>query len=122
SRLILLLTLLIVLMLFRALVICARDVTIARLEIGFVQQLQSRIISSVGTARWDQVSILRHARITHLMSGDIQRIGIGLHVLLQGAIAVVVLVCHCILALALSPLLALSSLIVLAISGAALLP
>jgi len=122
SRLVLLLSILIVLMLIRAVVISARDLTLAKLEIGFVQTIQARIVSMLGAARWEQISKLRHARISHLMSGDMQRIGTGVHVFLQGITVAVLLISQCVLAIALSPLLAGLSLLLLACSAAALLP
>ncbi|MBI3677418.1 MAG: ABC transporter ATP-binding protein [Proteobacteria bacterium] len=93
------------LMLIRALVISARDTMLARLQMGFVDDRRSRIMHALAAARWDQVMALRHARITHLLSGDIQRLSVASHVLQQCAVALVMLLVQCALAFLLSPLL-----------------
>jgi ATP-binding cassette subfamily C protein len=57
-------------------------------------------------ARWDYIARLRHARITHLMSGDVQRLGIGVQYTLIGVGAAVTLLAQFAVASVLSPALA----------------
>jgi ATP-binding cassette subfamily C protein len=110
------------LMIVRAIVISTRDVTLAELQIGFLEAQRSRITERLAAAGWDQIVRLRHARIAHLMSSDIQQVGTAAHFLLQCAIALVVLVIQCVLAFLLAPILALLVFGVLVIGGFALLP
>ncbi|HEY0266001.1 MAG TPA: hypothetical protein VGC16_04570 [Rhizomicrobium sp.] len=84
-----------IMMLVRAIVLSKRDITLAKLQIGFVEAQRARVIQRLSGARWEQVVQLRHARITHLMSGDIQRIGIAAHFFLQCAMATVMLLAQC---------------------------
>ena len=122
GRLALLMALFGVLMVLRAIVISIRNVTLAELQIGFVEAQRALVTERLAAARWDQVVRLRHARFTHLMSGDIQRLGTAAHFLLQGLTAVAMLVAQCVLAFLLSPLLASLALALLVIGGAALIP
>jgi len=75
ARLALLLGVFGVLIVVRAVVISFRDVTVAALQTGFVEALRLRIAESLVAAQWDQVVRLRHARITHLMSGSCRGAG-----------------------------------------------
>lgn len=122
GRLALLLGLFAVLMVVRALVISYRDVSLAKLQIGFVEDMRARIAERLAGADWIQVVRLRHARVTHLMSGDIQRIGSATHFLLQLAVAGAILAVQCGLALALAPGLAAVAFVLLIASAAALVP
>jgi len=110
------------LMILRAAIILFRDVVLAGLQIGFVEAQRADIVDRLAAARWDQVMRLRHARITHLMSGDIQRIGTAAHFSLQCATAAVMLFVQTVLAVALSPPLALSALALLSVGAVALVP
>jgi ATP-binding cassette subfamily C protein len=122
GRLALLLTVFGCLMLLRALVISRRDVMLAELRIGFIEAQRSHIMKSLAAARWDQVVRLRHARITHLMSGDIQRIGNAAYFMLQCAVAGVMLLVQTALAFAMAPLLALLAFALLIVGGLTLMP
>jgi ATP-binding cassette subfamily C protein len=66
-----------VMMVARAVIITARDVTMAEIEIGFIQQIRSRITARLASAGWDMISRLRHSRVTNLMGADIQKLSIG---------------------------------------------
>jgi ATP-binding cassette, subfamily C, bacterial len=108
-----------VLLALRAVVISFRDVTVARLQTGFVEAQRLRIAERLAAAKWDQVVRLRHARITHLMSGDIQRIGAMTQFLLQCAVAVAMLSAQAALVFLLAPALAALALGLLALGAAA---
>jgi ABC-type multidrug transport system fused ATPase/permease subunit len=110
------------LMILRALVISVRDVTLARLQVGFVESQRAMITRRLAQARWEVVSRLRHARITHLMGGDIQKIGAASSTLVQSGISIVMLTSQCVLAFALSPLLATFTVVVLAIGAVTMAP
>ena len=107
--------------LIRALVISSRDIALARLQISFVESQRARIMEQLSTARWDRISRLRHARVHHLMSGDIQRIGVAAHVLIQCVVAGMLLLMQCVLAYLLSPALAVLVFVLLIIGGCALM-
>jgi ABC-type multidrug transport system fused ATPase/permease subunit len=122
GRLALLMALFAALMLLRGVVISFRTVLLSGLQIGFVEALRLRVTGHLAGARWEQVVRLRHARITHLMSGDIQRIGIAAYASLQGFAALAMLAVQGALAFLLSPRLALLAFVLLAAGAIALLP
>jgi len=122
ARLALLIGLFAALLVLRSLVVTRRDVLLAELQIGFLQSRRGEIATLLAQARWDQVVRLRHARIAHLMSGDIQRIGTGVSFMTQSGVAATMLAAQCALAFVLSPALAAVSLVLLAIVGIAILP
>jgi len=122
ERLLLLLAIFAALMLVRAVVVAWRDVRLAELQIGFLESQRGAVAELLGAARWDQLVRLRHARITHLMSGDIQRIGNGANFMLQSALSLVMLATQCVVALAISPALAAIAFALLAAVGLALGP
>jgi len=83
ARLSVLLGIFAILIVVRALVAARRDTTLARLRIEFVEDARSRLARSLAAAPWLVVSRLQHARVTHLLSGDIQRIGNAAHFIVQ---------------------------------------
>lgn len=122
ERLAVLLVLFSGLMIVRAVVLRARDVTLARLQTGFVESVRLGIVRRLASAGWDRVAGLRHARITHLMSGDVQRIGMIAHFTLQSVTALVMLLVQAGLALMLAPVLALIAFALLAVTAVAMVP
>ena len=122
GRLALLLGIFGVLVLVRAVVISFRDVTVAALQTGFIEALRLRIAQCLVAAQWDQIVRLRHARITHLMSGDIQRIGAMTQLFLQFAVSCAILLAQCTLALLLAPVFAASALGLLLLGAILFLP
>jgi len=111
-----------VLVLVRAVIISFRDVRIAALQTGFVEALRLRIAQCLVGAQWDQVVRLRHARITHLMSGDIQRIGAMTQLFLQFAVSCAMLAAQCALVLLLAPVFAAAALGLLVLGAILFLP
>ena len=122
ARLLLLLAIFGLLMLVRSVVITRRDVRLAELQIGFLEAQRAGVADLLAAARWDQLARLRHARVTHLMSGDIQRVGAGANFMLQSAVSLVMLATQCVVALALSPALAAIAFALIAVMGLALAP
>ncbi|MEI9805524.1 MAG: ABC transporter transmembrane domain-containing protein [Pseudolabrys sp.] len=106
-----------VLMILRAVVLYTRDVTVAELQTGFVEAQRLRVAESLASARWDQVARLRHARITQLMSGDIQRVGSAALLMLRCVVAGAMLLAQCALVFLLAPALAVLALGILALSA-----
>lgn len=90
----------------RAVILSARDIRTVELQTGYIVSLRMRILNRLAGAEWCTVSRLRHARVTHLMSGDIQRLATGIQFLLQMASALVMLVGQFAVAVLLAPLLA----------------
>lgn len=105
------------LMAARGLIVLARDVTVARLQMGFVETLRMNVVSRLAASSWEAVSRLSHARVTQAIGGDVQRCGAAASFTLQGAVAAVMLSAQLILALVLSPQLAALSLATLAVAG-----
>jgi ATP-binding cassette subfamily C protein len=100
----------------RAAVLAVRDVRVARLQVGFAETVRLRLAERLAAASWEQVMRLRYARITQLMSAEIQSIGASASILLRGAVAAAMLVVQMLLLFLLAPLL---TLVVVAGLGAA---
>lgn len=111
-----------VLMTLRAVVLARREVAVTRLQTGFVEAQRLRIAECLASAPWEQIVRLRHARITQLMSGDIQRIGSAAFVLLRCIVALAMLFVQVLLVFLLSPLLAALAVGVLALAAAVFTP
>jgi ATP-binding cassette subfamily C protein len=105
-QLALLLGLFALLMAVRGAVIVARDMRLARLQIGFIESRRSEVIRLLAGARWDVVSRLRHGRITHVLGEDIQASGGATQLLLQCVILSALLLVQFALLVLLSPTLA----------------
>jgi ABC-type multidrug transport system fused ATPase/permease subunit len=117
SRLLLLLSLFAVLLVLRATIQSARDIRIMELQTGFIAALRIRILKHLSDAEWNRVSRMRHARIAHLMSGDTQRLGIGIQYLLHLVSSVVILAAQLALATLLAPIIAFTLLAGMALGG-----
>ena len=122
GQLTLLLALFGALMIVRAIVLYIRDVSVAELQTEFVEGQRLRLAECLAAAQWDQVVRLRHARITQLMSGDIQRISSAAFVLLRCIVAATMLLAQCLLVFLLAPVLAGLAFGFLAISAVVLVP
>lgn len=122
AKLILLLVLFGAVVILRAVVMSLRNTISAELQVGFVEAQRARIVDLLAAASWGQVVRLRHARITHLMSGDIQRIGAATNLVQQSAVAGAMLLAQGVLVLLLAPALAAAAIVLLVISAAVLLP
>jgi len=95
-----------VLVALRAVFVAARDMTSFELQLRFIEQQRLRLTTGLTAARWDYIARLRHARMTHLMSGDIHRLGTGVQYTLLGAGAAIMLLVQFAVAAILSPALA----------------
>lgn len=122
GRLGLLLTIFAGLMIVRAVIIFRRDVALTTLQVGFLERQRTDIIALMAAAPWQTISRLRHARVTHVMSGDMQRVGSATYFFLQSGTALIMLVGQAVLALLLSPVLTLFTVVMLALSAVIFLP
>ena len=105
----------------RAAVFAIRDLRVARLQIGFAENLRLRIAALLAAASWPQLMRLRHARVTQLMT-EMQGVGVATTTLLRIAVGVAMLAVLTSLVTALAPLLILVVLALLAALGVVLLP
>src|SRR5262249_26810505 len=87
ARLLLFLALFCALMVLRAMILSRRDIGVADLQIGFVGALRLRLARQLAATRWEYITRLRHSRITHLMSADIQRLAVGIQLILRAIAA-----------------------------------
>jgi ATP-binding cassette subfamily C protein len=122
GQLLVLLVLFAALLAFRAAVILRRDVLLARIQIGFVDDHRLRIIQAVAHTRWDVIARLRHARITHVLGSDVQACGDAAHFGLQSCVALTMIAGQAVLVALLSPVLALIVLALLVAGTLALRP
>ena len=106
----------------RAFVILTRDVAMARLQIGFVESRRLHIVDLLAHCRWEVIARLRHGRITHVLGEDVQATGTAAHLMLQSAVAAALLAGQWALAFLLSPILALTVLVLLGAGAFALRP
>jgi len=119
ARLALLLVLFAALVVIRALVIARRDTTLAELQLGFVGQIRLRVARALAAAPWPAVSRLQHARVTQLISGDIQRIAGAARFVVQFFTTLVLTVCQIAVAFLLAPVLTAIALGLIALGVAA---
>ena len=103
ARLSLLLAVFAVLVVVRAVAGTRRDITMQELQMGFVERIRSRVAERLAAAPWPVVSRLQHARVTQLMSGDIQRIGAAVNFMVSILAALVLTAVQIAIALALAP-------------------
>jgi ATP-binding cassette subfamily C protein len=101
----------------RAVVTARRDTTLSRLQIGFIEQVRRGLAQKLAAAPWPIVSRLQHARITHLLSGDIQRIASAALLIVQLSTALVLMVFQIGIAFLLGPALAGLALALIAIGA-----
>lgn len=107
--------------LLRALVLYTRDMQLGRLQGDFAQHERNRIIRSLASAPWSRIAALSHARVTSLVSVEVNRIGAGAQFLIQGGIALVMLFVQGALAFVLAPALALTIGAIFLVGGAVVL-
>ncbi|MBB6254193.1 ATP-binding cassette domain-containing protein [Nitrospirillum iridis] len=110
------------LVVLRAVVLWHRDVLLARLRIGFVEEQRGRLVSRLIAAPWTRLSALPHAGVNHLLSSDIILTGACAHFMVQGATSLFLLLVQWALACVFSLPLAAVTGVLLAGASLALVP
>jgi ATP-binding cassette, subfamily C, bacterial len=118
ARLSLLLGLFAGLLVIRVIIVARRNIMLSQIEMGFVETVRARLANRLAAAPWPVVSRLQHARVTHLMSGDIHRVGTATHYIVQFAAALVIITAQVVIAFLLAPLLTCVALVLIAIGAA----
>jgi ATP-binding cassette subfamily C protein len=110
------------LMVLRAFAITTRDDKLTRLQTGFVQGHRLRVMRYLAGARWESIAKLRHARITHIISADIQQIGVATQFFQQCVVSLLMLVALWFVLFSLSPVIAAVCLVFLLLATVMFLP
>lgn len=103
GRLALVVSVFALLVVLRGVVIAKRDLRLAEWQLDFLEKLRLRAVEALASAPWESVTRLRHARVTHVMSADMLRIGTATQLVLRTGVALVMLLAQAILAFALAP-------------------
>jgi ATP-binding cassette subfamily C protein len=117
ARLSLLLGLFAVVIVIRAIIVARRNIMLAQIEMGFIEMVRARLASRLlpRHGRWCRAW---HARVTQLMSGDIHRVGVATHYMVQSAATLVIIGAQIVIAFLLAPLLTVVALILIAMGAA----
>ncbi|MGH6614302.1 ATP-binding cassette domain-containing protein [Sphingomonas sp.] len=107
--------------LIRAGTLYMRDLTLGKLQTGFVEQQRNQVLRTLAVAPWSRIVTLRHARITNLLGTEMQRIGSSAQFMIQGVVAIVLLIVQGALAFTLAPGFAAGAIILLVIGGGVIL-
>jgi ABC-type multidrug transport system fused ATPase/permease subunit len=105
------------LIIIRAVVTARRDIALSRLQIGFVEHVRRRLAEKLAAAPWPAISRLQHARVTNLLTGDIQRIGSAALFTVQLSTAAVLTSFQIAIAFLLGPALAAVALVLIAVGA-----
>jgi len=87
----------------RLAVLLFRDDLLTRLQLDFVVELRARAFRQLARSPWAKVAKLQRDPVGHALIRDVDRAGEGAGLLVQGGIAVVMLLVQLALALALAP-------------------
>ncbi|MDB5706023.1 MAG: transporter, ATP-binding/permease protein, partial [Sphingomonas bacterium] len=107
--------------LLRAAMQYTRDMRLALLQGDFAEHERNRIMGTLAAAPWSRIATLSHARVTSLISVEVNRIGASAQFLIQGSVALMMLLVQGALAFALAPGLALTIVAIFAVGGGAIL-
>jgi ABC-type multidrug transport system fused ATPase/permease subunit len=83
-----------------------RDMALARLQTGFIEAERSRAMRILARAPWSRVVGLRHARVTNLITNEIQRLSSASFFMIQGVVQATMLAIQTAIAFSLAPSLA----------------
>jgi ATP-binding cassette subfamily C protein len=92
------------LMVLRGVVLRLRDRSTETLQLEFVQDVQLRLVRKLSSAGWPAVAGANHARVLQALSVEIHQVGVASGAGLVAAVALVMLLGHCVIVLALAPL------------------
>ena len=121
ARLAVLLAAFVCVSLLRAFMLYARDMYLALLQGDFAEHERNKIMRTLAGAPWVRIARLSHARVTSLISVEVNRIGAGAQFMVQGSVALMMLVVQGGLAIALAPALALTIIAILIVGGGAIM-
>jgi ATP-binding cassette subfamily C protein len=91
------------LMLVRGAVLRLRDRATETLQLEFVEDVRLRLVGRVANAGWPAVAGANHARVLQALSVEIHQVGVATSAALLAAVALAMLIGHCVLAVALAP-------------------
>lgn len=89
--------------LLRTLLLAWRQVIVTTLQLDYYIGKQREIVEALARAPWARLSALRHARVTHMLSGDVQRASEAAMGLIQTLVSFTLLAVQGALALAIEP-------------------
>jgi hypothetical protein len=101
------------------LIAARREIAQARLQMGYVAQVRSRIARRLAAASWPIVSRLQHARVTNLLGADVQRVAGAANFLMQFLTSLVLTVFQMAIAFLLAPALTGIALVLIAVGVSA---
>jgi ATP-binding cassette subfamily C protein len=101
----------------RAVTLFSRDMALARLQTGFIEAERNRAMQSLAGAPWGRVVGLRHARVTNLITNEINRLSSASYFMVQGVVLTAMLVIQTGIAFSLSPGLATLGALLLLVGG-----
>lgn len=87
----------------RAVTLYARDMAIARLQSGFIESERNRVMRALADAPWHRVVGLRHARVTNIITTEIQRLTSSSYFMVQGVVMAAMLAIQTVIAFSLAP-------------------
>src|SRR5262249_17449866 len=67
----------------RAIIVRARDIALATLQLDFVDALRKRLFEAITSASWSVIAKERRSTLVTSLTSDIERLGQGVHFLLQ---------------------------------------
>jgi len=101
----------------RSAVLVAREVTIARLQHGYVESIKLGLLEHLAQASWGEVMAIDRARLVKALGGDMVQIAHAVHYAVQAVVGIVVLVVLAGFAALLSPELSLMALVLVVAVG-----
>ena len=110
TRLVVLVSAFVMVMIVRALVLRRRDLALFDVQTSYTLDLRGKVVNALAAAPWERLAGVEHARITSLLTADIGRIGVAAHFMAQSLVAGAMIVIQLGVALTLAPLFALAAL------------
>jgi ATP-binding cassette, subfamily C, bacterial len=122
EKLVILLLCFALLVVLRAIGQWKRDIGLAKLRVGFVENRRLALVRRVVAAPWEQLAAMDHIRINRLVGSDALLLGGCVFFTLQGIVALCVLACLWMMALLMAPVLAGFTVCLTLVSAYMLLP
>lgn len=109
-----------VLLILRSVIVVARDVSLARLQSGFLERMRMAVLERIAGAGWERIAALQHGRAAHLLSADFHACAVAGTSFINLCLSAILLATLVGVAMYLSPLLAATILLLLALLAAIL--